>query len=67
MRDGVVLTHGAAQKLLNYLSEKQILATFFVVGSRCLANPSVLLEEYMSGHEISVHTWSHHVGRSHHL
>jgi peptidoglycan/xylan/chitin deacetylase (PgdA/CDA1 family) len=48
------------QKLLNYLSSKDILATFFVVGSRCLYNSAVLLEEYMSGHEIAVHTWSHH-------
>lgn len=50
-----------AQKLLNYLSEKDLLATFFVVGSRVIERPTVLLEEYMSGHEISVHTWSHKV------
>ncbi|KAG6828835.1 hypothetical protein H0H87_000626 [Tephrocybe sp. NHM501043] len=33
--------------------------TFFVVGSRVVERPQVLLEEYMGGHEISVHTWSH--------
>ena len=39
---------------------KNILATFFVVGSRVVERPAVLIEEYMAGHEISVHTWSHH-------
>jgi hypothetical protein len=36
-------------------------ATFFVVGSRVIERPAVLVEEYMGGHEISVHTWSHQV------
>jgi len=47
------------QTLLNYLDQKKIHATFFVVGSRVIERPQVLLEEYMAGHEISVHTWSH--------
>ncbi|THU92741.1 chitin deacetylase [Dendrothele bispora CBS 962.96] len=46
-------------KLLKYLDEKDISATFFVVGSRVIERPAVLIEEYMGGHEISVHTWSH--------
>jgi peptidoglycan/xylan/chitin deacetylase (PgdA/CDA1 family) len=46
-------------KLLNYLSEKQIKSTFFVVGSRVISRPDILREEYIAGHEISVHTWSH--------
>ena len=37
------------------------MATFFVVGSRVIERPAVLIEEYMAGHEISVHTWSHRV------
>jgi peptidoglycan/xylan/chitin deacetylase (PgdA/CDA1 family) len=45
--------------LLKYLDQKKILATFFVVGSRVIERPQMLLEEYMAGHEISVHTWSH--------
>ncbi|KAH9000093.1 carbohydrate esterase family 4 protein [Lactarius akahatsu] len=45
--------------LLNYLSKQAIKATFFVVGSRVIERPAVLIEEYMAGHEISVHTWSH--------
>lgn len=47
------------RKLLDYLDDQDIKATFFVVGSRVIERPSVLVEEYMSGHEISVHTWSH--------
>jgi len=47
------------QTLLHYLTEKDLKATFFVVGSRVIERPQVLIEEYMAGHEISVHTWSH--------
>lgn len=47
------------QNVLDYLKSKDIHATFFVVGSRVIERPAVLIEEYMSGHEISVHTWSH--------
>ncbi|EAU90331.1 chitin deacetylase [Coprinopsis cinerea okayama7 len=50
---------GYTQYLLNYLDEVDVRATFFVVGSRVIERPSVLVEEYMKGHEISVHTWSH--------
>ncbi|KAI0306078.1 hypothetical protein B0F90DRAFT_1695859 [Multifurca ochricompacta] len=48
-----------SKKLLNYLGKENIKATFFVVGSRVIERPDVLIEEYMAGHEISVHTWSH--------
>ncbi|KAF8637614.1 hypothetical protein AX17_002683 [Amanita inopinata Kibby_2008] len=48
-----------SKTLLNYLDQKKLHATFFVVGSRVIERPTVLLEEYMTGHEISVHTWSH--------
>jgi len=47
------------EELLEYLASKQLQATFFVVGSRVIERPQILLEEYMAGHEISVHTWSH--------
>ncbi|KAJ3810474.1 hypothetical protein F5876DRAFT_88894 [Lentinula aff. lateritia] len=49
----------SATKLLHFLNEQNIKATFFDVGSRCIENPNVLIDEYMSGHEIAVHTWSH--------
>ncbi|KAF8159547.1 hypothetical protein B0H34DRAFT_703906 [Crassisporium funariophilum] len=45
--------------LLKKLDEKDVKVTFFVVGSRVIERPNILIEEYMSGHEISVHTWSH--------
>jgi hypothetical protein len=45
--------------LLTYLDQKDLSATFFVVGSRVIERPAILIQEYMSGHEISVHTWSH--------
>ena len=48
------------RELLNYLDKQDIKATFFVVGSRIIERPQVLIEEYMASHEISVHTWSHH-------
>lgn len=45
--------------LLKFLDEKQLKSTFFVVGSRVLSFPSTLQYEYMAGHQISIHTWSH--------
>jgi peptidoglycan/xylan/chitin deacetylase (PgdA/CDA1 family) len=45
--------------LLKYLDDQGLKATFFVVGSRAVTFPQVLREEYMSGHQIAVHTWSH--------
>ena len=46
-------------KLMKYLSEKDLTATFFVVGSRAISRPQILQAEYMAGHQLSVHTWSH--------
>ena len=46
-------------KLLDFLDEKDLLATFFTVGSRVIEFPNTLRDEYIKGHEISVHTWSH--------
>ncbi|KAI0257346.1 hypothetical protein BJV78DRAFT_1116658 [Lactifluus subvellereus] len=45
--------------LLNYLSQVNLSTTFFVVGSRALQFSTILQEEYMLGHQIAVHTWSH--------
>jgi len=50
---------GYTQYLLDFLLEKDLKATFFVIGSRVIERPALLVEEYMQGHEISVHTWSH--------
>jgi peptidoglycan/xylan/chitin deacetylase (PgdA/CDA1 family) len=32
----------------------------FVVGSRVISFPSLLQEEFIAGHQIAVHTWSHY-------
>lgn len=45
--------------LLKFLKEKDIKSTFFIVGSRVVERPQVLIEEYMDGHEIGCHTWAH--------
>ncbi|KAJ7284458.1 hypothetical protein C8J57DRAFT_1447010 [Mycena rebaudengoi] len=45
--------------LLRYMHEKNIKSTFFVVGSRIISYPAMLQTEYMEGHQIAVHTWSH--------
>jgi len=45
--------------LLDYLDQTSLKATFFAVGSRCVQFPHTLQLEYMKGHQIGVHTWSH--------
>lgn len=46
--------------LLNYLDEHKLKSTFFVVGSRVISFPDILQTQYMTGHQIASHTWSHH-------
>ncbi|KAI9511791.1 glycoside hydrolase/deacetylase [Russula earlei] len=46
--------------LLSYLSQVDLHATLFVVGSRVISWPALVQEEYLSGHQIAVHTWSHY-------
>ncbi|KAI0343988.1 hypothetical protein BDW22DRAFT_1113490 [Trametopsis cervina] len=46
--------------LLQYLDQQNLKATFFVVGSRVISYPALAREEYMAGHQLAVHTWSHH-------
>ncbi|EJD55139.1 glycoside hydrolase/deacetylase [Auricularia subglabra TFB-10046 SS5] len=46
-------------KLLEYLDEQELKATFFVVGSRVMEYPEILQAEHMQGHHVAVHTWSH--------
>ncbi|KAI0308015.1 hypothetical protein B0F90DRAFT_1679448 [Multifurca ochricompacta] len=45
--------------LLNYLDQVNLKSTFFVVGSRAISFPGLLQQEYLKGHQIAVHTWSH--------
>jgi hypothetical protein len=46
-------------QLLDFLDANNLKATFFVVGSRCISLPAILQAEYMAGHQIAAHTWSH--------
>lgn len=46
-------------KLLNFLDKHSLNATFYVVGSRVISRPEIVQYEYMKGHELAVHTWSH--------
>jgi peptidoglycan/xylan/chitin deacetylase (PgdA/CDA1 family) len=46
-------------QLLTYLDQQDLKSTFFTIGSRAISLPAVLQEEYISGHQIGVHTWSH--------
>lgn len=46
-------------QLLDYLETANLKTTFFIVGSRALSRPDILRYEYMNGHQLSVHTWSH--------
>lgn len=46
-------------KLLDVLDSKQVKATFFVVGSKVLADPQVFRQMIKSGHEIANHTYRH--------
>ncbi|KAF8971428.1 hypothetical protein BDZ97DRAFT_1651088 [Flammula alnicola] len=45
--------------LLTYLDQEKLKSTFFVVGSRVISFPNILQTQYMGGHQIAVHTWSH--------
>ncbi|KAJ7763555.1 carbohydrate esterase family 4 protein [Mycena maculata] len=48
-----------SNNLLSYLVEKNLSATFFIVGSHMIEYPQTLISEYMAGNEISIHTWKH--------
>jgi peptidoglycan/xylan/chitin deacetylase (PgdA/CDA1 family) len=45
--------------LLDILSQRKILATFFVTGANVYKHPEILQRIYQDGHEIGIHTWTH--------
>jgi peptidoglycan/xylan/chitin deacetylase (PgdA/CDA1 family) len=45
--------------LLEYLNRAKLTTTWFVVGSRVVSRPDIVVAEYMSGHQLSLHSWSH--------
>ncbi|CAG8744774.1 14680_t:CDS:2, partial [Gigaspora margarita] len=49
----------ATPMLLDTLEQCNLKATFFVIGSRAISNPEVLLRAHKQGHHIAIHTWSH--------
>lgn len=46
-------------EILNILKEKNVKATFFVVGERAKKFPALIEQEVKDGHEIGNHTYSH--------
>jgi peptidoglycan/xylan/chitin deacetylase (PgdA/CDA1 family) len=46
-------------RLLDLLREKQVKATFFVVGQRAEQHPEIVRRACEEGHLIANHTWSH--------
>jgi peptidoglycan/xylan/chitin deacetylase (PgdA/CDA1 family) len=47
-------------KLLDLLREKNVKATFFVIGKRADQNPEIVRRAWAEGHLIANHTWSHY-------
>ena len=45
--------------LLDLLTQREVPATFFVIGSRAEANPDLVSRLLLAGHEIGNHTQSH--------
>lgn len=46
-------------RLLDILKERNIKATFFVIGENAERHPEILAREAAEGHEIEDHSWSH--------
>src|SRR5580658_5835406 len=47
-------------KLLDLLREKNVKATFFVIGKRADQHPEIVRRAWAEGHLIANHTWSHY-------
>ncbi|KAI9203759.1 uncharacterized protein BJ171DRAFT_582526 [Polychytrium aggregatum] len=54
------VTHKDTTAIMGMLDAMQAKATFFVLGFEMIQNPQVVLDEYNRGHQIGVHTWTHH-------
>ncbi|KAF9935869.1 chitin deacetylase [Mortierella alpina] len=50
----------ATPELLAYLDEKQVKATFFLIGANVVKAPDMVKREAEAGHHLASHTWSHH-------
>jgi peptidoglycan/xylan/chitin deacetylase (PgdA/CDA1 family) len=47
-------------RLLDFMGNNSIHSTFFLVGSRCSEYTALVKQEVDLGHQVAVHTWSHH-------
>jgi peptidoglycan/xylan/chitin deacetylase (PgdA/CDA1 family) len=50
---------GVTAKILDVLKERNVKATFFVLGRQVERNQSLAVREVAEGHEIGNHSWSH--------
>src|SRR5437764_12049583 len=46
-------------KLLDLLREKNVPATFFVVGTQAVSHPALVRRELAEGHDVGSHTFTH--------
>jgi peptidoglycan-N-acetylglucosamine deacetylase len=51
----------ATSRLLDILAEKEVRATFFVLGKQVKAHPDLVQRAVAEGHQIGDHTWDHKV------
>ncbi|KAI9208374.1 uncharacterized protein BJ171DRAFT_596151 [Polychytrium aggregatum] len=54
------LNHYDSIAIRQQLDKMKIKATFFIVGTNLIMRPNIVLDEYNDGHQIGVHTWTHH-------
>ena len=47
------------REVLAFLAERNIVGTFFIVGSMAAEHPDLVAEIAASGHEIGLHSWQH--------
>jgi len=52
-------TPGVTDRILNELKQRQLHATFFMIGQRIAAAPDLARRVLAEGHEIGNHTWTH--------
>ncbi|KAI8910100.1 hypothetical protein EDD86DRAFT_204542 [Gorgonomyces haynaldii] len=46
--------------LMSLLQKNNVTATFFIVGSNAIQYPDIVKQAYDEGHQIALHTWTHH-------
>jgi len=54
-----MMAHLLIRPTYSNLDANSLKSTFFIVGSRAISRPDILQAEFMQGHQLSIHTWSH--------